>query len=285
MIGYAFEEGTALLRRRGAVSLVLALSLAVPLSLAAFTFGLSRWARPLVGLEHRRAVVRVLLHPRMDSAQRRSWVVEQTKRHPEWSVTEIPRDELEQQLEVWFPYLQDLLEGDRPIELPTLIEIGTERPEEVAETVDGPAVIAVGPTSSVNRALGLMARSATWLLGSLSMVLLASAFLLAATWIHLEVYRHGDEITIMRLVGATEGAIRGPFFFAAFVPGLCAGILAALSAGYLLDRVGRGVETLGLVRPEFPGWLAVVVVGLGAGVPALAAAVTLARHARADEGE
>ncbi len=285
MIGHAFEEGAALLRRRGAVSLVLALSLAVPLSLAAFTLGLSRWAQPLVGLEHRRAVVRVLLHPRMDLPQRRSWIAEQEKRHPEWSVTEISRDRLEQQLEVWFPYLRDLLEGDHPIELPTLIEIGTERPEEVSETIDGPAVIAVGPTSSVNRALGFLARSATWLLGSLSLVLLISAFLLAATWIHLEVYRHADEITIMRLVGATEGAIRGPFFFVAFVPGLCAGILAAVSAASLLARVGRGAEILGLARPEFPAWLASLVVVLGAGVPTLAAAVTLARHARAEEGE
>jgi len=280
---HILEEGLALLRRRGVVSAVLTLSMAVPMALAGFTTSLSLWSRPLVTLESRAAVVRVLLHPRMDETQRQAWISEQARNHQDWRLSEIDRKTLEERLQVWFPYLEDLLEGEHAIELPTLVEIEAEDPEEVSALVEGPAVIAVGPTSSIDRVLGLMARTMTWLLGSISLILLASAFLLAATWIHLEVYRHADEITIMRLVGATERAIRSPFVVAALIPGICAGAIASVGAWYLVHLVAVAVGAVGLSAPVFPSWLAAAEIAVGVILPTLAALVTMGRHARVGE--
>jgi len=283
MTAHALEEALALLRRRGPISAVLALSLAVPMSLAGFTISLGLWARPLVALEHQTTVVRVLLHPRMDTVQRTDWSAEQARIHPDWRLTEVNQETLEERLKVWFPYLEDLLEGENPVELPTLVEVEAGDPEEVTSLSEGPAVIAVGPTSSVDRMLGLTARRAGWLLGGISAVLLASAFLLAATWIHLEVYRHADEITIMRLVGATEGAIRSPFLVAALIPGICAGLVASVGAWYLVALVGSLVEAMGLNPPVYPAWLPAAEIAVGMILPVAAAMVTMARHARVGE--
>ena len=282
---HAVEEGLALLRRRGAVSAILALSLAVPMSLAGFTISLGLWAQPLVALERQTTVVRVLLHPRMDAVQRQDWLTEQAERHQGWRLTEVGQETLEERLKVWFPYLEDLLEGEHPVELPTLVEIEAEDPEEVTILAEGPAVIAVGPTSSVDRVLGLTARRLTWLMGGISVVLLASAFLLAATWIHLEVYRHADEITIMRLVGATEGAIRSPFLVAALIPGICAGVAASVGAWYMVRMVATVVAAIGLTPPVCPVWLPAAEIGVGMFLPVAAALLTMARHARAGDSE
>ncbi|RLE26875.1 MAG: hypothetical protein DRJ65_04575 [Acidobacteria bacterium] len=285
MTAHALEEALALLRRRGAISAVLALSLVVPMSLAGFTISLGLWARPLVALERQTTVVRVLLHPRMDTVQRQDWLAEQVRLHPGWRLTEVRQEALKERLKLWFPYLEDLLEGENPVELPTLVEVEAEDHEEVSALTKGPAVIAVGPTSSVDQILGLIARRLGWLLGGISIVLLASASLLAATWIHLEVYRHADEITIMRLVGATEGAIRSPFLIAALIPGICAGVGASVGAWYLVHSVGSLVESMGLTPPAYPTWLPAAEIAVGMILPVAAAIVTMARHAKLEEAE
>ena len=237
MIAQAFREGSALLRRRAGVSFVLALSLAVPLSLAGFTASLGLWSGPLTTLESEKVVVRVLLHPRMDEAQRKQWLEDQRRTHPDWILSEVPKEILAERLRIWFPYLEDLLKGENAVELPPLVEVQAPRPEEVDALSDGPAVIAVGPKSSVHRALGRGAKTLVGLATMLSVVLLASAFILAATWIHLEVYRHAEEISIMRLVGVTESAIRSPFVVAAAVPGIGAGVASVLGTLYLVSSV------------------------------------------------
>ena len=281
----ALEEGLALLHRRGAISVVLGLSLAVPLSLAGFTISLILWSQPLVVLEHETSVVRVLLHPRMDADQRQAWMAEQSRLHQDWRVSEVDREALEEQLKVWFPYPENLLEGEHAIELPTLVEVETGEPGKVSALAEGPAVIAVGPTSSVDQVLGMMARTMTWLLGGISSVLLASAFLLAATWIHLEVYRHADEITIMRLVGATESAIRSPFVVAALIPGICAGLVASGGTWFLVGKVAVAAEAVGLSPPVSPVWVSAAEIAAGVILPVAAALVTMARHARVSETE
>lgn len=285
MIGHAFTEGWALLRRRAVVSAVLAVSLAVPLALAGFTASLGLWARPLVTLQNERSVVRVLLHPRMDAEQRQVWIRERSQQYPEWRFREVVKEELAQNLKIWFPYLEDLVEGENAIDLPPLVEVAAPNPGEVSNLRDGPAVIAVGPTSSIHHVLGRAAERSGLMLGILSLALLLSALLLAATWIHLEIYRHADEITIMRLVGATEGSIRSPFFFVAGVPGIFAGVIALTGTWYLISVIGTLATTIGLEAPGIPRWVMLGVLGLGFLLPVAAAAVTLARHARAEDGE
>jgi cell division transport system permease protein len=283
VIRYAIDEGLTLLRRRAVVSAIFFLSLGIPLALAGFTATLSQWARPLLALEDESIAVRILLHPQMDRAQRTAWLAEQRRLHPEWEVHEVSREELVQRLTLWFPYLGDLLEGELAIDLPPLVEIVSPQPEAVARLVEGPAVIAVGPTSSVHHALAATARILAWFFAALSAGLLAGAVLLAATWIHLEVYRHADEITIMRLVGATEGSIRSPFLVLAGVPGLAAGLAGAGGATLMVRAFGRAVSLLGLSAPAVPTWVTAAEIVIGLTLPIAAASVTLARHAVSTE--
>jgi len=118
-----------------------------------------------------------------------------------------------------------------------------------------------------------------WLLTLVTTTLLACAVLLAAVWVHLELYRHADELTIMRLVGATEATIRGPFLLAAAVPGLLAGGLATGATLLLVPRVSNVLQTLGLPALEVSPGLLLAEATLALGLPVVAAAFTLARHA------
>jgi cell division protein FtsX len=282
MIRHAVAEGWLLLRHRWGVSLGLALSLAVPISFAGVTWSVMRWLEPVVGIADRATVVPVLLHPHMDPDQRRQWIAEQRAAHPEWRMEEVGADRLAQRLTRWFPYLDDLLEDGGGAMLSPLVEVTTEDPEGLEGLEGSPAVIAVGPLSSVRRAVGWTARVLGWVLGLTSAALLVAAALFAAVWVHLELYRHADEITIMRLIGATESAIRSPFLMATLVPGVGAAVLATTGSLMIVARLSRMTEALGLPSLAVSPAALVVEVVVGCALPLAAALFTLARHAATD---
>lgn len=62
---------------------------------------------------------------------------------------------------------------------------------------------------------------------TLGLVLLAAAVFTIASVVRLTAYLYHDEISIMRLVGATEFFIRGPFYVEGLLQGLLGGGLAA----------------------------------------------------------
>jgi cell division transport system permease protein len=163
--------------------------------------------------------------------------------------------------------------------LPPLIEIVTTVPESVAVLEDRREVLAVGPRSSIQQALGRVSRHLAWAMGILSAILLTGAVLLAAVWVHLEVFRHADEITIMRLVGATERAIRGPFLVAVAVPGAVAAVLSIVSSMTAAVGLSRLTADLGLSPITVPPAVLVVQAAAGLVLPVVAAVLTLARHA------
>jgi len=61
---------------------------------------------------------------------------------------------------------------------------------------------------------------------ALGMLLAFAALVTVATVVRLTVLARGEEIEVMKLVGATAGFIRGPFLLAAAVQGLIGGLLA-----------------------------------------------------------
>ena len=283
VIRHALAEGWLLLRQRGAVSVVLALALAVPISLAGVGLSLHRWLGPVAAMSHQASVVAVLLHPRLDGEQRSNWINEEAEAHPEWVITEISREDLVERLERWFPYLEELVAGG-DASLPPLVEIETTEPAGVAVLEGRSEVLAVGPRSSVQQLLGRVARGLAWVLAAMSGVLLTAAVLLASVWVHLELFRHADEISIMRLVGATEPTIRGPFLVAVAIPGAVAGGLSIVGSIVTVAGLSRLSTTLGL--PAVTSGFEILALQAGAGLllPLAAAAITLARHA-ADEFE
>lgn len=280
MIGHAFAEGWLLLRRRWLTSFSLALGLAVPLSLAALTAAVAQWSWPLVHQTEDELGVPVLLHPRMDEAQRTAWITSQKKQHPKWEIREVPPKILAERLVLWFPYLQDFFDGEEGSELAPLVEIRAQDPDELKLLETSPAVIAMGPTSSVHRILGRLAGGVAFLMALISGIQLFVAILMAGIWTHLEIYRHADEISIMRLVGATETAIRSPLVMAAMMPGILAGLLGAVGAGFLVHETSLVVEGLGLGVPQLSPIMISALIIAGPVLPGLAAMITLARHAR-----
>jgi cell division transport system permease protein len=102
------------------------------------------------------------------------------------------------------------------------------------------------------------------------------AALIIATALRIAVFARRDEIHIMRLVGARDGFIRGPFLLEGALTGLLGGLLAALLT-YLTFRL---IHSLLFTLAWIPGeW---VLVGIGAGVAfgVVASGVAVRRHLR-----
>ncbi len=277
VIRHALAEGLVVLRQRAAVSVILAFALGVPIALAGVGLTIHRWLDPMADLSGQRSSVAVLLHPQLDASERRRWIAELEAAHPEWEVSEVSAAELTERLQRWFPYLGDLMDsGDAT--LPTLVEVLTDDPDAVAKLEGQSEVLAVGPRSSIQQTLGRVARQLALIVSVVSGVLLAGALLLAAVWVHLELYRHADEIIIMRLVGATEGTIRGPFLVAVAVPGLVAGVVSVIGAELTVAGLSRLTSALGLSPMSLPPSVLALQVAIGALLPVLTAVITLARH-------
>ena len=277
MIRHAIAEGLVVLRERSAVSVILALALGVPIALAGVGLTLHKWLGPVADLSGQKSSVAVLLHPQIESGERRRWIAELATDHPDWSVSEVSGSELAERLQRWFPYLEELMDsGDAT--LPSLVEILTDNPDLVTELEDRTEVLAVGPRSSIQQTLGLVARRLALIVGVISFVLLAVAVLLAAVWVHLELYRHADEVIIMRLVGATEGTIRGPFLVAVAIPGAVAGALSVAGSLTTVSGLSRLASALGLSAISVPPSVLVLQIAASVFLPLLAAVITLARH-------
>ncbi len=277
MIRHAIAEGLVVLRERSAVSVILALALGVPIALAGVGLTLHKWLGPVADLSGQKSSVAVLLHPQIESGERRLWIAELATDHPDWSVSEVSGSELAERLQRWFPYLEELMNsGDAT--LPSLVEILTDNPDSVTELEDRAEVLAVGPRSSIQQTLGLVARRLALIVGVISFVLLAVAVLLAAVWVHLELYRHADEVIIMRLVGATEGTIRGPFLVAVAIPGAVAGALSVAGSLTTVSGLSKLASALGLSAISIPPSVLVLQLAASVFLPLLAAVITLARH-------
>lgn len=107
----------------------------------------------------------------------------------------------------------------------------------------------------------------------LGAVLTAAAILSVASAIRLALDLHREEIEIMRLMGATEGAIRAPFWLYASAEGLAGGLLA-LGLLYATYRAGTSwlardphpvLSALWVRFLDTPTLLMLPLVGLAAG--------------------
>jgi cell division transport system permease protein len=140
-----------------------------------------------------------------------------------------------------FPSLADLLDGGGE-PLPASLEVALRRDQAAAQGLDAwiealrrrPEVAMVDDDrdwlGQVETAVAVV-RLAGLVLGG---ILLGAAIFTIASIIRLTAYLHHEEIAIMRLVGATEFFIRGPFYMEGLVQGLLGGGLAGagLYAGY-----------------------------------------------------
>ncbi len=284
MIRHALAEGWLLLRSRLPITVGLAAALAIPVSLAGITVGARQWLAPVVDLSERDTAVAVLLHPRLAESNRQQWIARQARAHADWRLAAVAPEVLAERLGDWFPYLEEVLEREGPDMLPPLVEVTTRAPDEVAALRTDPDVLAVGPTMSVNRAVGSAARRFAAVLVVVAVALAAGAVLLTAVWVHLELHRHAEEIVIMRLMGATESMVRGPFVVAVTVPGVVAALLSVVMTGTVMTWLESLAAPLGMTTPNLTPWLLVAQVAAAVALPLAAALITLERHASKMKG-
>jgi cell division transport system permease protein len=290
-VGYFFREALVNLARGWKVSLVAVLTITVSLLVGGAFLLVSR--NILASVERWRGEMRVVIYlqPETPEPVTRRLAAEAAGAPGAVSVDVVTAPAARRRFQEAFPSLSDLVEGLGDEPLPASLEIALAdprgRPPELRAWLDGwrqrPEVSMVdddrewlGQLEAVVallRAVGL----------ALGAGLLVAAIFTIGSVIRLTAYLHSDEISILRLVGATEFYIRGPFYAEGLLQGLLGGLLATgtLWGGFTLLRL-RGPDSLltTLLAAEFlpPGQLALLI-AMG-GVAGLIGAVTSLRKER-----
>lgn len=210
---------------------------------------------------------------------------------PDWvrEVHEVSSESAQERFATTFPTLQDLIGGWEEEGLPTSLEISLaaeaartsgfdrwldrlrEHPQASMVDDDRDWVAQLGTVIAVVRTVGL----------TLGLTLLGAAIFTIASVVKLTAYLYLDEIAVMRLVGATEFFIRGPFYTEGLLQGLLGGGVA-LGSLYLTHAVVEPPETalwLPMLMGGFLPWgqqVGLVLLGGAAGL--LGALLSLRRE-------
>lgn len=287
---YFFREAAVNLFRSWRTSLVAVLTIAVSVLLGgAFLLA----SRNVMGSVQRwRSEMRVVIYlqPGADPARLAAeaggapWVA---------SAQAVSPQAARQRFREVFPSLSGLVEGWDKEPLPASIEVALRDPSarspEVRAWIERwrsrPEVEMVDDDQewlgqletlvAVGRGIGL----------TLAGGLLGAAVFTIGSVIRLAAYRHQEEISILRLVGATEFYIRGPFYAEGLLQGLVGGGLAmgALYALYLLAEARKAASlaasilTTGFLTPGQTAFL--ILLG---GTAGLLGAVASLRRERLD---
>ncbi len=196
-----------------------------------------------------------------------------------------------------FPSLSDLLEGWDDDPLPPTLEVQVDW----QKARDRPRLDAWLSDLRQEKAISMVDDDRDWLsqleavvyaleaLGLvLGLILLATAVFTISSVIRLTAYLYREEIAVMRLVGATEFFIRGPFYMEGLLQGLAGGVIAAtaLAAAHAFATERWAEAALSLLVTEFlaPGELLALVAGGGlAGL--VGAVVSLRRETLGETAE
>ena len=285
---YFAREACLNLLRSWRVSVLAVVTIAVSLVLGG-TFLLA--SRNLAGsVERWRGQMRVVLYLKAGASEAAAAHLAAVAGAAPWvaSVERIPAEEARRRFREAFPSLSDLMDGGGE-PLPASLEVALRRDQAEAHGLDPwleelrrrPEVAMVDDDrdwlGQVETAVAVV-RLAGLVLGG---ILLGAAIFTIASIIRLTAYLHHEEIAIMRLVGATEFFIRGPFYMEGLVQGLLGGGLAGagLYAGYriLVARSHSLLVTMLAGRFLTPSQLGLLL-ALGAAAGLIGAVASLRRE-------
>lgn len=284
---YFFREAAVNLLRSWKTSLVAVLTIAVSVLLGGAFLLASQ--NLMESVQSWRRDMRVVIYLRSQAAVDRlageaaaaPWVA---------SAKAVSPGEAKRRFREIFPSLSGLVEGWDEEPLPASIEIALRDPAgrsaEVRQWIDGwrarPEVEMVDDDRewlgqletlvAVGRGIGL----------ALAGGLLGAAVFTIASVIRLAAYLHQEEISILRLVGATEFYIRGPFYAEGLLQGLIGGGVAmgALYGLYQLAEARKAASLAASVLTSgflTPGQVACLIL-LGGGAGLLGAVASLRRE-------
>jgi cell division transport system permease protein len=252
---YFFREALVNLARGWKVSLLAILTITVSLLVGGAFLLVSR--NLLASVERWRGETRVVIYLQPETppdALRR--LAAEAGRAP-WAaaVEAVTAPAARRRFQESFPSLSDLVEGLGDEPLPASIEVALKdpgrRPPELRAWLDAwrlrPEVTMVDDDREWLRQIETVAALLRGVGLALAGGLLAAAIFTTASVIRLTAYLHHDEIAILRLVGATEFFIRGPFYAEGLLQGLAGGAAASgsLWAAYSLLRLREPGSLLG----------------------------------------
>lgn len=263
---YFVREALIGLLRSWRVSLLAVLTIAVSLFLAGgFLLTSGNLARAVATWKQEARLV-VYLAENADAAAQAE--IERLLREAPWveAVDFVPPAQGAARFRAAFPSLAELVEDSRYGSLPASFEAQQRAPDATEEIAyqqwlerlgEQPGVETLDDDrdwiDDVETLLVLVRALGTVLTG----VLLGAAVFTIAAVVRLTSFLYRDEIAIMRLVGATEFFIRGPFYLEGVVQGLAGGVaaMAALRTVHaaLAPRFGESI-VLRLVAQDFLSW-------------------------------
>jgi cell division transport system permease protein len=295
-LAYFAREAAVNLVRSWKVSLVAIATIAVSLFVGGAFLLISGNLAAQVDRWRRETKVVVYLEPGLKPAEIEPLLAE-VRREP-WvtAVEQVRREEAVARFREMFPNLADLAEGWSEDPLPASVEIGFDPQRAPSGPFAAwigrlralPGVAMVDDDRDWLAQLGAFVALARGLGLGLGLVLLLAAIFTIASVVRLTAYLYRDEIAIMRLVGATEFFIRGPFYAEGLLQGLAGGLAAALGllAGYhaLLPRASASVwGAVALGEFLSPGEaLALVVLGGAGGLVGAVASLRRERLGQTD---
>lgn len=285
---YFFREALVNLLRSWKVGLLAVLTIAVSLLVGGAFLLMSRNLAASVGQWQKEMRVVIYLRPDTGADELRRLAAEAGR--PAWvaGVEPVTAAAARQRFGEIFPTLSDLVEGweDEPLPASLEVRLGDfdpaaleawlaawrRRPEVSMVDDDREWLRQVATAVAVVRGVGI----------ALGAGLLAAAVFTIMSVIRLTAYLHHEEIAIMRLVGATEFYIRGPFYAEGLLQGLLGGGLAgaALYGAYsMLHARSPGSLFTGVLAGTFLSWqeLAFLIL-LGGGAGLLGAVASLRRE-------
>jgi cell division transport system permease protein len=229
---YFCREAAVNLLRGWKVSLLAVLTIAVSLFIGGAFLLVS--GNLSASVERWRGEMRVVIYLKPDTtnADLRRLAAEASRGPGVTSVEAVTPAEARKRFREVFPSLSDLVAGWQDEPLPASLEIGLgagttgreawlagwrKRPEVTLVDDDREWLGQLETVVAVVRSVGLA------LVGGL----LAAAIFTIASVIRLTAYLHHEETEVMRLVGATEFFIRGPFYVEGLLQGLIGGLLAS----------------------------------------------------------
>jgi cell division transport system permease protein len=125
---------------------------------------------------------------------------------------------------------------------------------------------------------------AKWMSGAFAvatLVLLISSALLIANTIRLSIFSRRREIEVMKLVGATNWFVRGPFMLEGLITGLFGSLAAVLlllvGKAVVLSRLNEHIETSSGVSAWPFSMIAVIILVVGLTVGAVGSGITIRR--------
>ena len=288
-IRLVFSEALKSIGANVSTTVASAVSVLIGMFLIGVFIGLGTWLVSWSDAKKRELAVHVFINDEATSKQVNQLrvLLESDARVKEGGITYISKSDALAIMRKRSPELtQNLASNPLPASFDVVPNKG-EDTEAIAHEVQSSKLTAVGEVrwgKEVSKRILQIARAIQIVFLIAVVILLAASTILIANTIRLSIFARRREIEVMKLVGATNWFVRGPFM----LEGVLTGLLGSVAAVILLF-VGREIaipQILGHVQddPDVRSlaftWTATILIAIGLGIGALGSGLTLRRFLR-----